>query len=98
MQTLEWNKSLRLIVDLSDDEQTRTLIEKGLQCTQCKPTWLELPVQFSGMSQLFTASLHTTPMNSIYGGHHGQKTVAYVKQRRERERTGSCIIRPPPPV
>lgn len=28
-------------------------------------TWLELPVQFSGMSQSFTASLHTTPRNSI---------------------------------
>lgn len=28
-------------------------------------TWLESPVQFSGMSQSFTASLHTTPMNSI---------------------------------
>lgn len=28
-------------------------------------TWLESPVQFSGMSQSFTASLHTTPINSI---------------------------------
>lgn len=28
-------------------------------------TWLESPVQFSGMSQSFTASLHTTPLNSI---------------------------------
>lgn len=28
-------------------------------------TWLEFPVQFSGISQSFTASLHTTPMNSI---------------------------------
>ena len=28
-------------------------------------TWLEFPVQFSGMSQSFTASRHTTPMYSI---------------------------------
>lgn len=28
-------------------------------------TWLELPVQLSWMSQSFTASLHTTPRNSI---------------------------------
>lgn len=28
-------------------------------------TWLESPGHFSGMSQSFTASLHTTPINSI---------------------------------
>lgn len=28
-------------------------------------TWLELPEQISGMSQSFTASLHTIPLNSI---------------------------------
>ena len=81
-------------VDLSE-VQTRTLMEKWLQCALCvhmvTPTWLELPVQFSGMSQLFTASLHTTPMNSIYGGHRRQMTVDYVKQKREREREQSHV-------